>query len=155
MSRELKRIKMKLLQNEEKLQSSNADKIVLTNQRILMQEEVWGKSYKISIFLEDISSIETHFKSNTLFLIIGIILAVAGLLLNSTGIKDTSAIGLIIGGIFIALWWFSRKHLVTIASNGGSSLNVFVQQMSEEKIEELVTIVQEAKLKRVNELFKI
>lgn len=146
---------MKLLQNEEKLQSSNADKIVLTNQRILMQEEVWGKSYKISIFLEDISSIETHFKSNTLFLIIGIILAVAGLLLNSTGIKDTSAIGLIIGGIFIALWWFSRKHLVTIASNGGSSLNVFVQQMSEEKIEELVTIVQEAKLKRVNELFKI
>lgn len=146
---------MKLLQNEEKLQSSNADKIVLTNQRILMQEEVWGKSYKISIFLEDISSIETHFKSNTLFLIIGIILAVAGLLLNSTGIEDTSAIGLIIGGIFIALWWFSRKHLVTIASNGGSSLNVFVQQMSEEKIEELVTIVQEAKLKRVNELFKI
>lgn len=144
---------MKLLQNEDKLISSNADKIVLTNQRIMMKDEIWGKSFKISIFLEDISSIETHYKSYMLFLIIGIILVFAGLaMFKSGGLMAVG--GLIVGGILIALWWFTRKHLVTISSNGGSHINFVVEQMSDDKIEDFVTDVQEAKLKRVNYLFK-
>ena len=61
---------MKLLQNEEKLITSEEDRMILTNYRITKRDEIWGKSYKISIFLEDISSIEVHFKSNIVFLII-------------------------------------------------------------------------------------
>ncbi len=59
---------MKLLPNEEKLITSNEDRIILTNFRITKRDEIWGKSYRISIFLEDISSIEVHFKSNCIFL---------------------------------------------------------------------------------------
>ena len=57
--------------------------------------------------------------------------------------------------MFIALWWFSRKHLVSISSNGGKSLNFIVEKMTDDNIEDFVIKVQEAKLKRVNELFKV
>ncbi len=152
MSRVLNRNRMKLLQNEEILVSTNEDIVLLTNHRITMKDEVWGKSFKISIFLEDISSVETHYKSNIIFLIIGVILAIGGLLMSAEG--DMGVAGLIVGGIFIALWWFSRKHLVTISSDGGKALNFAVEQMTDDKIEEFVTKIQEAKLERVNRLFK-
>ena len=145
---------MKLLQNEEKLISSNADKIVLTNQRIIMTEKVWGKSFKISICLEDISSIETHYKSNILFLIVGAILALGGLVML-TQAGPAAIRGLVLGGIIIAIWWFTRKHLVTLSSKGGSHLNFIVENMSDEKIDNFITSVQEAKIKRVNQLFKV
>jgi hypothetical protein len=131
----------------------------------MMTHKVWGKSSKITICLEDISSIETHYKSNILFLIIGVILALVGLV---TGLSFIRAVyssivmsapvglgGLVLGGIFIAIWWFTRKHLVTISSNGGSHLNFIVEKMSDEKIDNFVTSVLEAKIKRVNQLFML
>lgn len=120
----------------------------------MMRDEIWGKSYKISIFLEDISSIEVQYKSNIIFLIIGIILALVGLVMSEQG-GGQAVSGLIGGGIFIALWGFTRKHLVTISSDGGSSLNFVVQGMTDDKIEDFVTSVQDAKRKRVNQLFKL
>ena len=140
---------MKLLKNEEILISSNENKVVLTDHRISMFDEVWGKSYKISMFLEDISSFETHYKSNIFFLIIGVLLSIVGLLTFAKGGLG----GIVFGGIFIALWLFSRKHLVTISSKGGKPLNFIVEQMTDDQIEEFVSQVQEAKLKRVNLLF--
>lgn len=145
---------MKLLQNEEKLISSNADKIVLTNQRIMLTDKVWGKSFKISICLENISSIESHYKSNILFLILGIFFTLGGLVMSTQGGGGGAAMGgLVLGGVFIAIWWFTRKHIVTISSNGGSHLNFIVENMSNDKIDDFVTTVQEAKIKRVNQLF--
>lgn len=155
MSKKLKLNQMKLLQNEEKLITSDEDRMILTNYRITKRDEIWGKSHKISIFLEDISSIEVHFKSNIVFLIIGILLALAGLVMSSQGGGESSIGGLVIGGIFVAIWWFSRKHIVSIASNGGSSLNILVKGMSDSKIEDFITSVQDAKLNRINQLNKL
>lgn len=107
----LKPQKMKLLKNEEKLLSSNADKIVLTNQRIMMAEKVWGKSIKISICLEDISSVEIHYRSYIVFLILGIILALAELIMIIGDFGNFRFGGILLGIIFIAIWWFTRKHL--------------------------------------------
>lgn len=146
---------MKLLQNEEKLITSDEDRMILTNYRITKRDEVWGKSYKISIFLEDISSIEVHFKSNIVFLIIGILLALAGLVMSSQGGAESSVGSFVIGGIFIAIWWFNRKHIVSISSDGGSTLNILVKGMSDGKIEDFITSVQDAKLKRINQLYKL
>lgn len=146
---------MKLLPNEEKLITSNEDRIILTNFRITKRDEIWGKSYRISIFLEDISSIEVHFKSNIILLSIGILLILAGGVIGDLGGAESSAGPLLLGGIFIAVWWFSRKHIVTVSSDGGSSLNILVKGMSDAKIEDFITSIQEVKLKRMNELFKL
>jgi hypothetical protein len=146
---------MKLLPNEEKLITSNEDRIILTNFRITKRDEIWGKSYRISIFLEDISSIEVHFKSNIILLSIGILLILAGGVIGDLGGAESSAGPLLLGGIFIAVWWFSRKHIVTVSSDGGSSLNILVKGMSDAKIEDFITSIQEVKLKRINELYKL
>ena len=143
---------MKNLEKEVSIISSNEDKVVLTNQRIMMKEKVWGKSYKIFIFLEDISSIETRYKSNVLLLILAVIAAIGGFVIG----ENTVILGgLIVGALFVVLWWFSRKNFVQISSDGGSSLKLSVVRMSDEAVEDFVTEVQEAKLKRINSLYKI
>jgi hypothetical protein len=66
---------MMLLSNEEELISSNGGKIILTNQCIHQDDREWGNAYSITIFLEDISSIEMRYSSNMIFLILGILAA--------------------------------------------------------------------------------
>lgn len=46
---------MYLLTNEIEILSSNENKVILTNQRIHLEDKEWGHSYNITIFLEDIS----------------------------------------------------------------------------------------------------
>jgi hypothetical protein len=62
---------------------------------------------------------------------------------------------IVVGGIFIAIWWFSRKHIVSISSDGGSTLNILAKGMSDSKIDDFITSVQEAKLKRMSQLYKL
>lgn len=147
---------MKLLPNEEKLITSNEDKIVLTNHRIQMTDSLWGQSFTIWIFLEDISSIEIKYRSRIAFLILAAISVLTGyaMSIRFRGNPEMFS-GLIVGGIFFALWWFSRKHVISISSNGGSALNFMVQGMADEKINDFAYKVSLAKLTRVNQLAKI
>lgn len=94
---------MKLLKNEELEISSNGDKIVLTNQRIMMKDKVWGKSYNIYIFLEKISSIETQYKSNILFVILGV-LSILGALTLVMQNEEESALGALVVGVLLLLF---------------------------------------------------
>src|SRR5262245_48304785 len=104
---------MMLLTNEAQIVSSNEGKIILTNQRIHMADRDWGNAYSISIFLEDISSVEMRYSSNILFLIMAIVAgcfcAYSFAYLKEDG---PSAAGLLATVIFFALYWASRKHLV-------------------------------------------
>lgn len=134
---------MKLLPNEEKLLTSNGEKIVLTNYRIQMDDSILGQSYSISIFLENISSIEIKYKNNILFLILGALSAIGGFAGGSP------ELGLIVGGIFIAIWWFTRKHVVSISSDGGSSLDFQVSGMKMEQIYDFRYNVELAKQERI------
>ena len=61
---------MTLLPNEAKIITSDDEKIILTNHRIQMTDSVWGQSFFICIFLEDISSITIKYKSNIIFIIL-------------------------------------------------------------------------------------
>lgn len=146
---------MKLLPNEETLITSNEDKIVLTNNRIQMNDSVWGQSYKISIFLEDISSIEIKYKSNVLFLFLGVICILGGLYMGGQSGSEEMIGGLVLGAVLIAIWWFSRKNIISISSNGGSSLNFLIQGMDEDTINDFIHNVSLAKQKRVNQLAKL
>ena len=142
---------MKLLTNEEKLITSNNNKIILTNHRIQMKDSFWGQSFTVIIFLEDISSIEIKYKSVILFLILGFICMLGGFYLF---IENSGILGFVLSGIFFAFWWFTRKHIVSISSKGGSSLNFMVQGIGDEKINEFIHNVSHAKLTRINQLAK-
>lgn len=146
---------MKLLPNEEKLITSNKDKIILTNHRIQMTDSVWGQSFTISIFLEDISSLEIKYKSYILFIILGVICLYGGVYMAGQEESEAMIGGLVLGGIFFALWWFPRKHIISISSDGGASLNFMVQGMGDDKIADFIHNVSLAKQTRVNQLHKL
>lgn len=147
---------MNLLSNESVLVRSNDDKIILTNLRIHMTSTKWGKTYQITIFLEDISSIENVHKGNGFYLILAIISFLLSMLnaYNNVNRENIPAIygGIILGGIFLSLWLSTRGHQVTFASKGGSSLNFMVDQMNDQQIEDFIQKVQEARLQRIKQL---
>jgi hypothetical protein len=142
---------MKLLQNEQELMSSVGKKVILTNYRISQKDELTGKSYSISIFLEDISSIENQYKSSPVFLIIAAIALLGGF---ATG-GSIMLLGLVASLILVAMWWFSRKHIITIKPNGGSSLNILVEKIKKSEVENFVYNIVKAKSERINEIYKV
>lgn len=140
---------MELLPNEQKIVQSNDTKVILTNYRIHMNDSTWGQSYFINIFLEDVSTIEVKYKSNIWLLVVAAFLIFIGVYLRGT----VSSFGIIAGVLFLVLWWFGRKHVVSISSNGGSVLNFIVQGMGDDEIEGFIQKVFLAKHTRVNELY--
>ncbi len=153
---------MNLLQNEDQLIIFNTgryEEIVLTNYRIIYNS---NKSNYKSIFLEDISSFELKSRTNSIFLIIGIILLciglsnitnknlIADLLDIEDGIKPTFWF-LLFGILFIISYLGSTVNFVRIYSNGGSNIE-FKSKIKHSEIEDFIENIQEAKLNRVNYL---
>jgi hypothetical protein len=146
---------MHLLPNKESLVTSNQDKIILTNQRIHLTDKQWGRSHQITLFLENISSIENVYKSNPVYILV----AVLGLLVGmaaygreyETGMTFVSFTAAV---IFLLLWLNSRKHMVTICSNGGAKLNFLVEGMGEGQVQDFIDKLETAKASRMNQLFR-
>jgi hypothetical protein len=146
---------MILLSNEEEILSSNGRKIILTNQRIHMSDKEWGSSIGITIFLEDISSIEMRFSSQKLFLALSIIAALVSYMTYSDGNENAAVGGSLVAAIlFFLLYWFTRRHIVSITSHAGTSLKFDASSLPEYEMLKFLSKVQEAKLQRVNKLGK-
>ncbi|MEI6142597.1 MAG: hypothetical protein WCP85_25195 [Mariniphaga sp.] len=139
---------MTLLPNEAKIITSDDEKIILTNHRIQMTDSVWGQSFFISIFLEDISSITIKYKSNIIFIILTAFCALGSAYYQAP-------MGLVPTLIFFAVFWFTRKHVISISSNGAASLIFQVEGMDDKKISDFVYEVSLAKQTRVNQLHKL
>lgn len=147
---------MKLMQNEEIILSADKNRVTLTDCRIFMDSKQWGKFYKISIFLEDISSIEAKYVSHPVLLIIGILLFILGFAFSGNT-KDNISIlaGLLLGLVFILAWWFEKKCLIKISSNGGSSIKFEEKKKSQDIVDNFILNVHEAKSKRINLIYKL
>lgn len=144
---------MKLFPTEEVIVTSNENKIILTNHRMQMTDSRLGQSFTISIFLEDISSMETKYKSHIILIGLAVLSVLGGLYLSGkNGGSDALTGGVVLGAIFFAIWWFTRKHIISIASDGGSAMNFEVEGMGQEKVNEFIDNVSLAKLTRVNQL---
>jgi hypothetical protein len=67
-------------------------------------------------------------------------------------IGEKMLIPIIASIFFVLVWWFTRNHIVSIASDGGARLNSIAHGMREDQIDNFVHSVSEAKQKRQNEL---
>lgn len=149
---------MQHLPDEEMLVTSNQDTIVLTNQRIHMSDKQWGRTYQITIFLENISSIEVLYKSNPLFIIIAGFCFLIGLLAMPQAQQSGATIpfgSFMVSIIFLILWVFSRTRQVSVASNGGGNLQFRVDGMSTLAATDFVDKVIHAKATRAVQLLNI
>lgn len=143
-----------LFPNENKILTSNSNNIILTNYRIHMAEKELGRSYGITIFLEDISSVQLLYKSNFGLLILALLSTLVLLYSLSTGKSDMIMGSLLAGLLLLLLWFLSRKHIVSIHPDGGKPLEFEVGQMPGQQIENFVNKLQLAKAERMSELSK-
>jgi hypothetical protein len=144
---------MQLLPDEELLVTSNQDRIILTSQRIHLTDKEWGRSYQITLFLENISSIENVYKSNPVLLAIGALGLVVGIAtINREYQAELAFGGFTAAVIFLLLWLNSRRHVVMISSNGGGKLNFLVEKMGEVEVQDFADKVQAAKANRMKQL---
>lgn len=141
---------MNLFPGEEYLVRSNNERLVLTTHRIELSSKDWGASYRNTLFLEDISSIEVRYTSLSLALIIGVILIVGGFMWAAQADVQLFNAATIGGGFAVLIYILSRRHVVSICPNGGHALNFEVGSMSSEEINDFVDKVQLAKAARRN-----
>lgn len=149
---------MRLHENENEILTSNGGKVILTNQRIQMNDKEWGRSHSITIFLEDISSIQVIYKTNPLFLFLSVLCVVLlplSFFSSSNFYTDTKPTQILFTAAVICLtvWLVSKHRTISIHPDGGRPLEFTVGKMSKEEIEEFVEEVQLAKMKRMHEIF--
>ena len=141
---------MILLENEVKLDAlTNKDQ--LTSLRVLLEYSNFGGSYRNSIFLEKISSIEVHYKSKPVYIILAVIVFILGIWAQSE-IRRDGEVALIaclfVSILFIVAFFLTRKYTVSITPDGGKSIDIEAKGLSEERIEQFIANIQEAKLAR-------
>lgn len=137
-----------LFEGEEIISQSNDKQVTLTSHRVYLNSSQFGQAHIASIMLEKISSVEIHYSSWILFLILGGLTAIAGVLSGANNQGDMMVAGLGVAGIFILLYFLTRKHVVTIASDGGAKINFKTKGMKQETIIAFINQVDKAKNNR-------
>lgn len=131
---------MKMLPNEEVITLNNG--ITLTNQRLRHTFDKGGDPSITSLLLDNIQSISIQYKSKPLLLITGILL-IAVSIIFSQGEIGIVLTGAVIGGVFIAYYFHTRKHYLTIAS-AADAINIIVKGQSTTMLLEYIDTVEEA-----------
>ena len=150
---------MNLLTDEKQILLSNNENVILTNYRVYMSNKSWGKNYTISIFLENISSVENKYSSKIKYIYYFLFCLIISYIINNNNNlmlnQIIPPIGIISALIFLYLWYLSRQSIISISSNGGSKIEFLVDGMSDQTIENFIYEVLKAKQNRALSLNKI
>ncbi len=141
--------KQYLFENEILISESGDKSVTLTTHRLRHNSSSTGSGHIVSIMLEKISSIEIHYKSWILILFIGILLACGGLIMGAQNRGDVMILGLGAGGLCILLFFLTRKHIVTIASDGGAKINFQTKGMKRDMLLDFINKIETAKAIRL------
>jgi hypothetical protein len=134
-----------LVEGEEIITESSNKLVTLTNYRIRYHNSSWGQAHLISIMLDKVSSVEVRYKSWWLLLVPSLILLVGGMLAGVQGIEEAMVIGIGSGLLLALIYVFSRRHVITISSDAGTSINFQTKGMNKDKVLEFVNKVERAR----------
>ena len=135
-----------MLENEKIIIESDTNEFILTTHRVRQEIKYRGNKQMKSILLEELDSCSIKYKSNITFLIIGIVIALLGIF-SSGAIDGGPVIGIIIGGIFGAIYYFTRSIVISLPSTKEIIL-INAKGVGFEKSKELIDSVEEAKNSR-------
>lgn len=142
-----------LLDNERVILQSDDDIVSFTNFRLRYAASEFGKAHIASILLEKISLVEVYYRSKTIYLILALF-AIVGVLIAeiNRASGEFSKAGVVIGVLFIILYLTSRKHVVTILSDGGGKINFHTKGMKQEQVLDFVNKLESSMKQRREEL---
>lgn len=143
-----------LFTDEQLITESDNKQITLTSHRVRFNSFSWGHAHIVSIMLEKISSIEVHYNSWVIVLFLGILSVLAGLVGGAGNQGQIMVMGLVVGAVLILIYFFTRKHVVTIASDGGAKINFATAGMKRDVIVDFINKIEKAKNERAKSLGK-
>jgi hypothetical protein len=127
------------------ISESNDNQILLTNKRI---RQLVNGEYLTSIMLDKVSVISAYRFHFLMLLIAGLVLLAMGGLSIATERDQELGVALIFVGLVLAiLYWFTRKHVITITSDSGVKLMFRTRGMNQETIFKFINQIEDAKLK--------
>jgi hypothetical protein len=141
-----------LFNDEQVITQSAGGVLTLTNLRLRYSISQWGKAHHVSLLLEKISSSEMHYRSKIIFVILAILAIPGGLIAGTIVSLEFIGIGIGAGVVFIILYLFSRKHYLTISSDGGGKIHFHTKGMKREKVFDFINQLESAIKKRREEL---
>jgi len=137
-----------MLIGEKLITRSKDGKLTLTNYRIRFDDlGDYGSKEFVSIMLEKISSIRIYKKSKPLYLILGILIMLS--FFSGFYGRDLKFAPIIIGGVLILFYLLTRKHIVSIASDGGDAIIVETTQYQPKDLIDFIDKIEQAKNERV------
>lgn len=133
---------MKLFDGE--ITISNYEKLAITTHRLRFSD----KRLKYAVLLEEISTLEYRYKTQSIYLYLGIVLAVLSgfAFINGYGPDKAGMVGGF-SVIFFIVYIFSKTRVLTVTSRGSSKLDLKVP--SKEMAEELINKVEQLKMDRI------
>lgn len=135
-----------LFENEKIILQSDGNIITLTNLRIRYSLTGVSQEHIISIFLDKISSIESRYSSKYVFLylsILGFITSVYFLLNETSDVGIWMLFSIVAIGL-LYMYFKSRKHFITITTDGSNQLNFQVDGMKNSLILDFISQIEEA-----------
>lgn len=138
-----------LFEGEEIITESGDKVVTLTNKRVRYHASSAGQAHIVSIMLDKISSIEVHYSSQWIVLFLSIALMLAGVVTGLSNERQGQlGMGLAVFGVVLLLiYLFTRKHIVSIASDGGAKINFETKGMKRESVLDFINKVEKAKNK--------
>ena len=135
--------KIALIPGEQIVTSSDNDVLVLTTKRVRYDSVVWGKSNLISITLDAVASCGLITRSFPLLLILAAITVVGAFTQRGDAIVGL----LFVAVVLVVAYFFTRKAVISVASNGGQTILVPTKGMNRDAIVGFIEAVEREKLK--------
>ncbi|MBN2285941.1 MAG: hypothetical protein JXI43_05795 [Tissierellales bacterium] len=137
---------MKMLENEKIILESDTKEFILTTCRVRQEIKTGGNKQLKSILLEELDSCSIKYKSRLSILILGIVLALLGLVFNKP-LDGAGITGIFIGIILGAIYYFTRSIVIYLSSKK-EAITINAKSVGFEKSKELIDSVEEAKNNR-------
>jgi hypothetical protein len=142
---------MNLLPEEHSIKESMDKSFWLTSHRLCAEHEELGQSYTQYVFLEDISSAGIQRSSQSWYLVMGLFLFLAGMLLGRNTSIESTILAVFLLVFFVAMYMMSRKSYIVVKAPG-TRVQINVTQMPQDTILQFLQEIEEAKNNRLQAL---
>ena len=139
---------MSKIVDEHTILEADTGGFTLTSHKVRFHAEQGGHAKVTSIMLEHVTSCDIDKKSNPILLGIALFFLVGGIMVSvSSGPGGGFILGLIVAIIFVLMYIFTRRQVLTISSPS-SKIDLNTQHMPIKKVIETINHIEAAKNKR-------
>jgi hypothetical protein len=132
------------MDEERVLFESDSKKLVLTTHRVRYQTEALGRREVRSIMLEELASCAMASSNNPILLILAGISLLFGFVIAANREPAGLFGGLVIAGVFVAIWAATRQQVLALAS-AGTTIRVNTMGMKAKLTEQFIDQTEAAK----------